>query len=117
MQLLYRTAADVPEAEIAAEPADPGEQPDVASKPEEVRGKIVDGRIQKWLAERVLVDQEWIHESGKKVEVVLKGIVVPRPSSFAASPVTEDLAPGQRDDTLGNLRGVQACRRSCRARR
>ena len=69
---LYRTAADVPEAEIAAEREILEKQPDVASKPEEVRGKIVDGRIQKWLAERVLVDQEWIHESGKKVEAVLK---------------------------------------------
>ena len=37
-----------------------------------MRGKIVEGRIQKWLAERVLADQEWIHESGKKVGAALK---------------------------------------------
>ena len=47
-------------------------QPDVASKPEEVRGKIVEGRIQKWLADRVLADQEWIHESGRKVGQALQ---------------------------------------------
>jgi elongation factor Ts len=69
---LYLRQADVPEAEIDAEREILAKQPDVASKPEEVRGKIVDGRIQKWLAERVLEDQEWIHDSGKKVGQALQ---------------------------------------------
>ena len=69
----YRTRDDVPDAEISAEREILAKQPDVASKPEEVRGKIVDGRIQKWLAERVLEEQEWIHDSGKKVGQALKG--------------------------------------------
>jgi elongation factor Ts len=68
----YLARGDVPEAEIDAEREILGKQPDVASKPEEVRGKIVEGRLQKWLSERVLEDQEWIHESGKKVGAVLR---------------------------------------------
>ncbi len=68
---LYLTAADVPEAEVNAERDILAKQPDLADKPEEVRAKIVEGRIQKWLAERVLENQEWIHESGKKVGPVL----------------------------------------------
>jgi elongation factor Ts len=68
---LYLTRAEVPEAEVNAEREILAKQPDVAEKPEEVRGKIVDGRIQKWLSEMVLEDQEWIHESGKKVGAVL----------------------------------------------
>ncbi len=67
----YLSRADVPEAEVQAEREILEKQPDVASKPEEVRGKIVEGRIQKWLADRVLEDQEWIHESGKKVAQAL----------------------------------------------
>jgi len=63
---LYLTRAEVPAAEIDAEREILLKQPDVESKPEEVRGKIVEGRIQKWLSELVLADQEWIHESGKK---------------------------------------------------
>ena len=47
-------------------------QPDLESKPEDVRGKIVEGRIHKWLSELVLADQEWIHESGKKVGPALQ---------------------------------------------
>jgi elongation factor Ts len=69
---LYLTRADVPVAEIDAERKILLKQPDVESKPEEMRGKIVEGRIQKWLSDLVLEDQEWIHESGKKVGAVLK---------------------------------------------
>jgi elongation factor Ts len=67
----YLTRGDVPEAEVDAEREILGKQPDVASKPEEVRDKIVEGRIQKWLAERVLDEQDWIHEPGRKVGAVL----------------------------------------------
>jgi elongation factor Ts len=69
---LYLTRADVPEAEINAERDILAKHPDLESKPEEVRGKILDGRIQKWLAERVLDEQDWIHEAGKKVGPVLQ---------------------------------------------
>ena len=68
----YLTRGDVPEAEIHAEREILAKQPDVESKPEQVREKIVEGRIQKWLAASVLEEQEWIHESGKKVGQVLK---------------------------------------------
>jgi elongation factor Ts len=64
---LYLTREDVPEAEVNAEREILAKQPDVAEKPEEVRGKIVEGRIQKWLAQMVLAEQEWIHDSGTKV--------------------------------------------------
>jgi elongation factor Ts len=64
---LYLRRAEVPQAEIDAERQILLKQPDVESKPEEMRGKIVEGRIQKWLSDLVLEDQEWIHESGKKV--------------------------------------------------
>jgi elongation factor Ts len=69
---MYLTRADVPEAEIEAEREILFKQPDVASKPEEVSGKIVEGRIQKWFSERVLEEQEWIHDSGKKVGAALQ---------------------------------------------
>jgi elongation factor Ts len=69
---LYKTRAEVPEAEINAEREILLKQPDLESKPEDVRGKIVEGRIQKWLSDLVLEDQEWIHESGKKVGAALE---------------------------------------------
>jgi len=68
---LYAHRSDVPEAEIGAEREILSKQPDVQEKPEQVREKIVEGRIQKWLAEIVLEEQPWIHDTSKKVGEVL----------------------------------------------
>jgi elongation factor Ts len=69
---LYRTRAEVPEAEIDAEREILAKQPDLETKPDDVRNKIIEGRIQKWLSDLVLEDQEWIHESGKRVGAALQ---------------------------------------------
>jgi elongation factor Ts len=69
---LYRTRAEVPEAEIDAEREILAKQPDLETKPDDVRDKIIEGRIQKWLSDLVLEDQEWIHESGKRVGAALQ---------------------------------------------
>jgi elongation factor Ts len=68
----YATATEVPEAEVNAEREILAKQPDVTSKPEEVRGRIVDGRLQQWLAERVLEEQPWIHDTGQTVGQALR---------------------------------------------
>jgi elongation factor Ts len=68
---LFVRRSDVPEAEIEAEREILSKQPDVQEKPEQVRGKIVDGRIQKWLQEIVLEEQPWIHDTNRKVGDVL----------------------------------------------
>ena len=69
---LYLSLADVPEAEVNAEREILAKQPDVAEKPAEVQGKMIEGRIQKWLSERALLDQAWIHDESKKVGGVLQ---------------------------------------------
>jgi elongation factor Ts len=54
---------DVPAEELASERAIYEQQPDVQSKPEEVRGKIVEGRLRKeFLAAIALSEQSWIHD-------------------------------------------------------
>jgi elongation factor Ts len=68
---LYVSRDDVPEAEINAEKDILAKQPDVQDKPEEVRDKIVEGRIRKWLEDIVLDDQAWIHDPNRKVGDVL----------------------------------------------
>jgi elongation factor Ts len=68
---LYVSRSAVPEAEIDAEREILAKQPDVQEKPEQVREKIVEGRIQKWLEEIVLEEQPWIHETSKRVGDVL----------------------------------------------
>ncbi len=63
----FATRSEVPETEVEAEREILSKQPDVVSKPEDVRARVVEGRLQKWFAEMVLEDQAWIHETAKTV--------------------------------------------------
>ncbi|HSB37465.1 MAG TPA: translation elongation factor Ts [Gaiellaceae bacterium] len=69
----YRSAEEVPEEELESERAIYEAQPDVQSKPEEVRAKIVEGRLRKeFLSGVALGEQSWIHDpsltAGKALE-------------------------------------------------
>ena len=44
-------------------------------KPEQVREKIVEGRLQKWFSDFVLGEQAWIHDSGKTVGKALEDVL------------------------------------------
>ena len=69
----YRTREEVPAEEIEGERSIYQSSDEVQSKPEQVRSNIVDGMLRKrFFAQTVLVDQEWIHESGKTVGQVLE---------------------------------------------
>jgi elongation factor Ts len=64
--------ADVPEETVAAEREIYANSDEVLSKPEQARGKIVDGMLNKrFFGANVLVDQEWIHDTAKTVGVAL----------------------------------------------
>jgi len=59
----YLSREEVPEAEVAAERSVFEKLPEVESKPEEVREKIVDGMLAKrFFAQSVLLDQAWVHD-------------------------------------------------------
>jgi elongation factor Ts len=69
----FRDVEDVPEQEIASERAIYEQQPDVLSKPEEVRAKIVEGRLRKeFLSAVALGEQAWIHDTSKTVAKALE---------------------------------------------
>jgi elongation factor Ts len=69
----FRTVDEVPAEEIASERAIYEQQPDVQSKPEEVRAKIVEGRLKKeFLAGAVLADQAWIHDTSQTAAKALE---------------------------------------------
>jgi elongation factor Ts len=68
----YRTAEEIPEEELASERAIYEQQPDVQGKPDEVRAKIVEGRLRKeFLAAAALAEQAWIHDTSKTVAQAL----------------------------------------------
>ena len=62
----------VPEADVDAERAVYEKLPDVASKPENVRPRIVEGMLEKrFFAENVLADQRWVHDPDLTVGAAL----------------------------------------------
>jgi elongation factor Ts len=64
----FRERDEVPAAAIAAEREIYEKLPEVATKPEEIRSRIVDGMLQKrFFAESVLADQAWIHDDSLTV--------------------------------------------------
>jgi elongation factor Ts len=64
---------EVPAEEVQSEREIYEKLPDVQSKPEQVRDKIVEGMLGKrFFGQSVLADQEWIHESGKTVGKALE---------------------------------------------
>jgi elongation factor Ts len=68
----YLTRDEIPEREIAEERAVYEKLPEVESKPEDVRPKIVDGMLAKrFFAATVLLDQTWVHDPGLTVEKAL----------------------------------------------
>jgi elongation factor Ts len=69
----FRSVDDVPADEIASERAIYEQQPDVQSKPEEVRAKIVEGRLRKeFLASFALSEQPWIHDPSQTTAKALE---------------------------------------------
>jgi elongation factor Ts len=68
----YLTRDQVPEDKVAEERAIYEKLPDVTSKPEDVRPKIVEGMLSKRLfGESVLAEQPWIHDPGRTVAQAL----------------------------------------------
>jgi elongation factor Ts len=68
----YLSAEEIPKEELASERAIYEQQPDVQDKPEEVRSKIVEGRLRKeFLSAAALAEQPWIHDTSKTVAKAL----------------------------------------------
>ena len=84
---LYKSRDEVPEAEVNAEREILLNQEDVLEKPENVREKIVEGRLEKWFEGYVLSDQVWIHDTDRRVGQVLAdaGLEVVEFARFALS--------------------------------
>ncbi|MEB3250983.1 MAG: translation elongation factor Ts [Cyanobacteriota bacterium] len=68
----YVRVGDIPEAIIAREKSVEMGRDDLAGKPEAMREKIVDGRIQKRLKELSLMDQPFIKDQNVSIDELIK---------------------------------------------
>ncbi len=72
MSPLYATEADVPTDEMSRVKEEMLASETLASKPAEMREKIVDGQVKKHFAEKVLMSQSYILDDSKTVEQHVK---------------------------------------------
>jgi elongation factor Ts len=72
----YVDVSDIPEADLEAKRQELLAAPDVATKPDEVRAKIIDGRLRKWYAEpgSVLLEQPFRDEERSVRDLVTEAI-------------------------------------------
>ena len=71
----YVKVADIPEDVIAKEKEIEAGKDDLSNKPEAVRAKIVEGRIEKRLKEMSLLDQSYIKDQSITVEEHIKNVI------------------------------------------
>ncbi len=71
---LYVDEAGIPAAALAQKKAELAADPTAASKPAEIRDKIVDGQLKKWLREVCLLDQPFRDEDRSVRDLVTEQI-------------------------------------------
>jgi elongation factor Ts len=68
------SAADIPEELVARERRIAEEQVAAEGKPEAMRGKIVEGKLKKFIAERTLLEQPYVRDDKKTVGDLVKEV-------------------------------------------
>jgi elongation factor Ts len=66
---------DVPADVLAEEKAAQMRMEDIASKPDNIKEKIVDGRLEKWYQEHVLMEQAFFKDEDKTIQQLLESVV------------------------------------------
>jgi elongation factor Ts len=87
MAPLYVSRDDIPEEVVAAERKEAEDFARNEGKPEQILPRIVEGRLKKFFAERVLLEQTSVHDDKKTVGQVLEaaGVTVSRFARFEAA--------------------------------
>jgi len=62
----------VPEEAVAQEREIAQEQADASGKPDEIKNKMIEGRLKKFKEERALLTQAYVKDQSKTVEDVIK---------------------------------------------
>ncbi len=75
MNPMYATEADIPETELARVRGEAETELKDDKKPAEIKDKIIDGKVKKYFAEKVLVTQAYILDDSKTVDEFIKTYV------------------------------------------
>lgn len=71
----YITREEVPEDVVQAEKDALAGMDDLDGKPDNIKEKIIDGRMEKWYQDRILLEQEFLKDDSKTIDQLLKETV------------------------------------------
>jgi elongation factor Ts len=74
---VYAERSEVPASEVERERAIHMDSSEIRSKPENLREKVVAGKVNAFFAQCVLADQPWIHDDKKSVQKALEAELGP----------------------------------------
>lgn len=69
----FVSRADIPQSVIDEETRIEMGKEDLASKPEQIRAKIVEGRVNKLMAQRCLIEQPFVKDPNQTIEQLISG--------------------------------------------
>ena len=72
-KLEYSARADIPASVIEEETRIEMGKEDLANKPEQIRAKIVEGRVNKLMAQKCLVEQPFVKNPDQTIEQYISG--------------------------------------------
>lgn len=97
MRPQYITREDVPESVVAYERDIQSRAEDLEGKPDNIKEKIVNGRLDKWFQDIVLMEQEFLKDDSKTIAELLEETVAAIGESVQISRFTA-YALGEGDD-------------------
>jgi len=101
MRPVYVTREEVPDDLVAHERDILLKQPDLEGKPDAIKEKIVNGRLDKWYQEIVLMEQEFLKDDSKTMQQLLEETVAEVGESIQISRFAR-FELGEIDDADGN---------------
>lgn len=101
MRPQYITREDVPESVVAYERDIQSRAEDLEGKPDNIKEKIVNGRLDKWFQDIVLMEQEFLKDDSKTIAELLEETVAAIGESVQISRFTA-YALGEGDEEEGD---------------
>jgi elongation factor Ts len=74
-EIMFVSSDEIPQSVKDSNRIFEGAKEDLKNKPEEIKNKIVDGRVEKSLKKQVLLEQEYIRDSNLTVDQYIKQVI------------------------------------------
>ena len=102
----FVSRADIPASVIEEETRIEMGKEDLANKPEQIRAKIVEGRVNKLMAQRCLIEQPFVKDPNQTIEQLISGkLSIVKFDRFVLGEGLEKRSDNFADEVMSQLKG------------